>query len=61
MRLDKLQDHVYYYSFDSDLDRPCLGYIKGDTYSLAVDAGHSARHVRDFYQALKKKDYLCLT
>lgn len=58
MRLDKLQDHVYYYSFDSDLDRPCLGYIKGDTYSLAVDAGHSARHVRDFYQALEKEGLL---
>ena len=55
MRLEKLTEHVYYYPFDSDLDRPCLGYIKGDNYSLAVDAGHSSRHVDDFYQALEKE------
>ena len=56
MRLEKLTEHVYYYPFDSDLDRPCLGYIKGDNCSLAVDAGHSSRHVDDFYRALAKED-----
>ncbi len=55
MRLIKLTEHVYYYPFDSDLDRPCLGYIKGDNCALAVDAGHSSRHVDDFYQALENE------
>ena len=55
MRLVKITEHVYYFSFDSDLDRPCLGYIKGDNRALAVDAGHSSRHVNDFYQALHEE------
>ena len=55
MRLKKITDHVYYYPFDSELDRPCLGYIKGDRFSLAVDAGHSSRHVDDFYKAIKEE------
>ena len=55
MKLVKISDHVYYYTFDSNLDRPCLGYIKGDNQSLAVDAGHSSRHVNDFYLALKEE------
>ena len=33
-------------------DRPNLGYIKGTEWSLAVDAGHSSAHVKDFYQAV---------
>ena len=55
MRFVKITDHVYYYTFDSDLDRPCLGYIKGDNCSVAVDAGHSSRHVNEFYQALEEE------
>ena len=55
MRLMRLTDHVYYYPFDSDLDRPCLGYIKGENMSVAVDAGHSSRHVDDFYRAVQEE------
>ena len=29
-----------------------LGYIRGERYSLAVDAGNSRRHVEKFYAAL---------
>ena len=59
MQLVQITEHVYYYTFNSDLDRPCLGYIKGDDYPIAVDAGHSSRHVNEFYQALEEKDCHC--
>lgn len=43
-----------------------LGYIKGEKYSLAVDAGASGRHTRDFYEGaeelgLKKPDFTVIT
>ena len=57
MHLVQITEHVHYYTFNSDLDRPCLGYIKGDNSSMAVDAGHSSRHVNDFYQALEEKGF----
>ncbi len=38
-------------------DRPMLAYVKGDKFSLAVDAGYSASHVNDFYEALKMNDF----
>ncbi len=53
--LEKITDRVYYFPFDDDKDRPVLGYIRGDRFSVAVDAGHSAEHVADFYRAIKMK------
>ncbi len=38
--------------FEEWRDRPNLGYIRGDKYSVAVDAGHSASHVEQFYELL---------
>lgn len=43
-----------------------LAYLQGDKFSLAVDAGYSARHVDEFYQALaerglKPPDFTVLT
>ena len=55
MLLKKLSNRIWYSMFEEERDRPCLGYIKGDNRSLAVDAGHSALHVREFYEALEKE------
>lgn len=41
--------------FEAERDRPNLGYVKGDHWSLAIDAGHSAAHVREFYKLLEKE------
>ena len=53
MRLIRVTDRVWYYPLDDTKDRPILGYIRGDRFSVAVDAGHSAEHVQEFYAAIK--------
>ena len=54
MKLDRLADRVWVYPYEEERDRPNLCYIRGDRWSMAVDAGHSADHVREFYQALEE-------
>ncbi len=53
MRLDRLTERIWVYPYEEERDRPNLSYIRGDRWSLAVDAGHSDDHVREFYQALE--------
>ena len=53
MRLDRLTERIWVYPYEEERDRPNLSYIRGDRWSLAVDAGHSDKHVREFYQALE--------
>lgn len=55
-KLKKLSDRVWYYPFEEKRDRPNLGYIKGDNFSVCVDAGHSEEHLKEFYNALKKEE-----
>ena len=55
MELKKLSEHIWYMPFESERDRPNLGYVKGDNWSLAIDAGHSEAHVKEFYELLKKE------
>ena len=55
MELKKLSEHIWYMPFEEERDRPNLGYIKGDKMSLAVDAGHSEAHLREFYDLLSKE------
>ena len=49
--------------FEQDRDRPNLGYVKGKNWSLAIDAGHSAAHTKEFYALLEKENLPlpCLT
>jgi glyoxylase-like metal-dependent hydrolase (beta-lactamase superfamily II) len=54
MGLSKLTDRIYYLPSEQRTDRPVLGYINGDRYSLAVDAGNSAAHVEKFYKSLRE-------
>lgn len=56
MELVKVTDRIWYYPFEKERDRPILGYVKGDDWSLAVDAGHSKYHTLEFYSALEKAD-----
>ncbi len=55
MELKRLTEHIWYMPFEEERDRPNLGYVKGDRWSLAIDAGHSAAHVREFYTLLAKE------
>ena len=54
MKLDRLTDRVWIFPYEKARDRPNLGYIRGDRWSLAVDAGHSGAHVAEFYRALEE-------
>ena len=55
MELIRLTERIWYYPCEEERDRPILGYIKGDNWSMAVDAGHSGDHTAEFYEALKKE------
>ncbi|MBQ8053333.1 MAG: MBL fold metallo-hydrolase [Lachnospiraceae bacterium] len=52
VKLQKISKHVWIFPFDSPKDRPNLGYIYGTKMALAVDAGHSSKHVEEFYDAI---------
>lgn len=54
MELTKVTNCVWFYPFEKGRDRPILGYIKGDHFSVAVDAGHSEAHTKEFYSALEE-------
>ena len=56
MKLNRINDRIWVSSFEEDRDRPALGYIRGDKYSLAVDAGHSKEHLEEFYSLLKEAE-----
>ena len=53
MSLNRLTERIWVYPYEEERDRPNLSYIRGDRWSLAVDAGHSADHTRAFYKALQ--------
>lgn len=46
--LIKLTDKVYYLPYSEETDRPILGYIKGNKFSMMVDSGNSKKHVELF-------------
>ena len=55
MNLDRLTERIWVYPYEEKRDRPNLSYIRGDNWSLAVDAGHSEDHTKEFYRALEKE------
>ena len=55
MKLARLTERIWYLPSEAERDRPCLCYVRGDRWSLAVDAGHSAAHTTDFYQGLEQE------
>lgn len=54
MQLKQINDHVFYFPHEQRRDRPVLGYVLGDVFSVAIDAGASADHVNLFYDALSR-------
>ncbi len=54
-KLERITERVWIFPYEEWRDRPNLGYIRGDKFSVAVDAGHSASHVEEFYDLLKKE------
>ncbi len=54
MGLQQLNDRFYYLPHDTSNDRPILGYVRGDNFSIAIDAGNSKKHVDLFYSELDK-------
>ena len=46
--LIKLTDRIYFMPHSEETDRPILGYIRGDKFSLMVDSGNSKKHVELF-------------
>ena len=57
MKLEKITDRIYYLPHEPEVDRPMLAYVKGDKWSLAIDAGYSESHVKTFYQALQEQTF----
>ncbi|MCR5067980.1 MAG: MBL fold metallo-hydrolase [Erysipelotrichaceae bacterium] len=56
MKLHKLSERIYYSDFEEERDRPALGYVRGDKFSVAIDAGHSKEHLEEFYELLKQQN-----
>ncbi|MFJ7728655.1 MBL fold metallo-hydrolase [Neobacillus sp. NPDC097160] len=54
--LKKLANRVYYMPHYADTDRPALGLICGDAFSVIVDSGNSPAHARDFLDLVEKMD-----
>ncbi|TFB15028.1 MBL fold metallo-hydrolase [Filobacillus milosensis] len=46
--LNKLSNSIYYLPNQDERERPTLGVICGDNYSLVIDAGNSVKHAREF-------------
>lgn len=57
MELNKISERVYMLERHEATDKPYLFYIKGDNYSVAIDAGNSKSHVDYFYNKLKENDF----
>ncbi len=52
--LNKLSDTIYYLSNQDDRERPALGLVYGDQYSLIIDSGNSTQHAKDFLLEIEK-------
>ena len=51
-KLTRLSERIYVLPYTEEADRPNLFYLKGDVFSVAIDAGNSAAHVQAFYDAI---------
>ncbi|MGM7681372.1 MBL fold metallo-hydrolase [Cytobacillus sp. Hm23] len=64
--LKKLTDRIYYMPHNNDTDRPIIGLVCGDKYSLIVDSGNSPQHAKEFLAEVQSMDippvkYLVIT
>ena len=56
MGLVKFNDRIFYLPNETQTDRPLLAYVKGEKFSLAIDAGNSSDHVDEFYKSLEAEN-----
>jgi glyoxylase-like metal-dependent hydrolase (beta-lactamase superfamily II) len=64
--LTQITPNIYISDFDSNNDRPRLGYIKGSKFNIMIDAGNSPAHFKSFIidcnsLDLKEPDFILLT
>lgn len=64
--IEKLTNRIYYMKNKNDTDRPILGIICGEKYSLIVDSGNSPKHAKEFLEGVNSMNippvkYLVLT
>ncbi len=50
MGLKNLTKNIYFLPHEPEVDRPMLAYVKGDKFSLAVDAGYSKNMCKIFIE-----------
>lgn len=53
--LQQITPRCYFMPNDAATDRPCLGYVRGERYSLMIDAGNSPAHHRLFLDQLAQR------
>mgnify|MGYP000999964455 CR=1 FL=1 len=62
----KLTHNVYYSDHEEKTDRPAIGYVMGEKYSLMIESGNSPSNVKDFFHSLdtnnlKRPDFVAVT
>ena len=55
--MEKVSSRIAFTLPDPSLDRPLIGYIRGDEFSIAFDAGASGKHVELFYSELGRMKF----
>ncbi|CEG29281.1 MBL fold metallo-hydrolase [Bacillus sp. B-jedd] len=53
-QIKQLSEHVWYLPASHETDRPVLGAVLGQDYSLLIDAGNSPAHAELFLNELKR-------
>lgn len=62
----KLTENIFYSDHEEKTDRPSIGYVRGNKYSLMVESGNSENNVKEYYHSLslnnlKKPDFVAIT
>lgn len=52
--LKQLSETIYYLSNQNDRERPTLGLVCGNQYSLIIDCGNSTQHAKEFLLEIQK-------
>lgn len=52
--MKKFNDYIYYMMHDDNNDEPYLFYIKGNRFSLQIDAGNSPKSYKQFEDLLEE-------
>lgn len=64
--LNKISNRVFYMTHNNNTDRPVIGLVCGDKFSLIIDAGNSPNHAKEFLAETATMDisplkYLAIT